>query len=258
MIFWLLITLPLALSAPSADPSLSLIPDLGECGLSCASAISAGSLNTCLVQALGPKKLIYPGDASYSLASTMFYGRKGYPEVIVTPESTDDVSAAVKCAFNYGFPVSAAGRRHSYYGLSILSGYVVIDFTHLCPPIEFDGATMTAKVGPGCSNANVLGGLAKAKIPGLLAAIGNCPSVGVVGYTLGGGQSDYSPYFGLGCDQLVELEMVLYNGTVITVNNSTNEDLFWASCGGGPGMAIITGMKIKAHISPNPVCSCIK
>ena len=38
------------------------------------------------------------------------------------------------------------------------------------------------------------------------------------GYALGGGLGDITPLVGLGCDQVVGLEMVLYNGTIITAN----------------------------------------
>ena len=45
-------------------------------------------------------------------------------------------------------------------------------------------------------------------------------SVGIIGFMLGGGQGNISPWVGLGADQLLALEMVLANGTVVEANES--------------------------------------
>jgi len=90
---------------------------------------------------------------------------------------------------------------------------------------------------------------------------GHAANVGIVGWSLGGGHSQLSPLHGLGVDQLLEIEMVGADGSVIIANeNGTdvyngfnhqyveNADLFWALRGGGGGTwGILTSMTIKVH-----------
>ncbi len=62
--------------------------------------------------------------------------------------------------------------------------------------------------------------------------------------------------FGLACDQLLGLEMVLFNGTVVYADRKKpHRDLFWASCGGGGGLGIATEYVIKLHRMPADMVS---
>lgn len=48
------------------------------------------------------------------------------------------------------------------------------------------------------------------------------------GYLTGGGHSPLSHMYGLGSDQVYEVEMVTPSGEIITANECQNTDLFWA------------------------------
>lgn len=77
---------------------------------------------------------------------------------------------------------------------------------------------------------------------------GLCPTTGIAGLTLGGGQSSLSRPWGLTIDSLLELEMVDANGQVIRANATQNSDLFWASRGGGGGnFGICTSFRFRTH-----------
>lgn len=54
------------------------------------------------------------------------------------------------------------------------------------------------------------------------------PNVGIGGWLTGGGHSPVSSKYGLGVDQVLEIEAVVANGTLLTVNEDSNPDLFWA------------------------------
>ena len=54
------------------------------------------------------------------------------------------------------------------------------------------------------------------------------PEVTMGGYLTGGGHSPISNIFGLGSDQVYEVEMVTPTGDIITANECQNTDLFWA------------------------------
>ncbi|KAI1325181.1 hypothetical protein F5Y16DRAFT_378559 [Xylariaceae sp. FL0255] len=72
------------------------------------------------------------------------------------------------------------------------------------------------------------------------------------GWMQGGGHGPASHYYGLGADQLLEAQVVLASGEVVTANACQNEDLFWAIRGGGPGTyGIVTSATMKAHPQVN-------
>ena len=75
----------------------------------------------------------------------------------------------------------------------------------------------------------------------VLVVGGNAQSVGAGGgYILGGGHSSISPLFGLAVDNVLEADVVIADGTLLTTNACTNSDLFWAIRGGGGGTFGIT------------------
>lgn len=55
---------------------------------------------------------------------------------------------------------------------------------------------------------------------------------------------------GLALDNLIEVEMVLANGTVAKASESSASDLFWAVRGAGPAFGIITGFKFQTFKVP--------
>ena len=84
---------------------------------------------------------------------------------------------------------------------------------------------------------------------GVLVVGGQAFTVGAAGgYSLGGGHSALSPMYGLTVDSILEVDVVIANGTLLTANSCTNPDLFWALRGGGGGtFGIVTRMVHKAH-----------
>lgn len=57
---------------------------------------------------------------------------------------------------------------------------------------------------------------------------GSDPDVGIGGWTMGAGHSPISSVYGLGADQVLEMDVVTANGTRLTVNEDSYPDLFWA------------------------------
>ena len=98
---------------------------------------------------------------------------------------------------------------------------------------------------------------------------GHAANVGIVGWTCGGGHSQLGPLYGLGVDQVLEIEMVGADGSIIIANkngtdvyNGVNHqhlddsDLFWAMRGGGGGTwGILTSMTIKLHYPGRNYCT---
>jgi hypothetical protein len=57
-------------------------------------------------------------------------------------------------------------------------------------------------------------------------------TVSVGGYLQFGGHSALSPAYGMGADNVIEIELVKANGEIVVANECTNSDLFWAMRGG--------------------------
>eukprot|EP01061_Rhynchopus_euleeides_P025400 TRINITY_DN4105_c0_g1_i1.p1 TRINITY_DN4105_c0_g1~~TRINITY_DN4105_c0_g1_i1.p1 ORF type:complete len:554 (+),score=189.68 TRINITY_DN4105_c0_g1_i1:41-1663(+) len=87
---------------------------------------------------------------------------------------------------------------------------------------------------------------------GRMIMSGLCPTVGIVGWLLGGGHGPFGPRLGLGVDQLLSASVVLPTGRLVTVTaNGPYSDLFRAMRGGGGSTwGIITSITVKAHPIP--------
>lgn len=60
---------------------------------------------------------------------------------------------------------------------------------------------------------------------------GASTTVSVGGYLSGGGHSALSPLYGMGADNVIEIEAVTADGKIVIANECTNPDLFWAMRG---------------------------
>jgi hypothetical protein len=69
--------------------------------------------------------------------------------------------------------------------------------------------------------------------------VGNCPCVGGLGATLGGGLGRLQGLRGLTSDALTAVRMVLWNGTIIEASEESHADLFWGLRGAGQNFGII-------------------
>jgi hypothetical protein len=81
----------------------------------------------------------------------------------------------------------------------------------------------------------------------LAVPLGSCPSVGVAGYSLGGGEGCLTPKFGYGCDSLSRAEIVTADGNVHSASDHQNKDLFWAIRGAGANFGVATKLEFRLH-----------
>ncbi|PYH32131.1 FAD linked oxidase [Aspergillus neoniger CBS 115656] len=91
------------------------------------------------------------------------------------------------------------------------------------------------------------------KDPRLIVVGGQCPTVGVSGFLLGGGISPFSRSYGLGIDNIEAIEIVKANGELCIVSAENHPDLFWALRGGGGGnFGVATAFFLKVHTLNHP------
>ncbi|KAL7537107.1 hypothetical protein ACHAWF_005663 [Thalassiosira exigua] len=233
------------------------------------------------------KKLTFPEDNYAEFAQARLSAGTGGPRVpagIVYAETVDDVLTAVECARESGVQVSPRGRGHSYQGLSNMDGFFVIDMSLMCNPNndtrddvftidttlagtawllgEDQKVLGTIKAGAGCTNAVMLAYTATADEfkddKGGIFVIGSCPSVGIIGYAVGGGQGEMTPYVGVGVDDAKSYNIVIYNETSgkaeeVTASNLSHPDLYWYLRGSGGGIGVVTAVEKAVIASPEPV-----
>mgnify|MGYP002399085096 CR=1 FL=1 len=190
-------------------------------------------------------RIVLPGDPQYDTARqefNTFFNR--FPLVIVFAQKTQDVVNAVRWARYFDIPIRMRSGRHNYEGLSVVDAGIVIDVSEMTR-VEVDHKRGTATVQTGLRDFALAEALGS---EGLAVPNGLCPTTGIAGFTLGGGQSALSRPYGLIIDNLLELEMVDANGRVLCANADHNADLFWASRGGGGGnFGICTSFRFRTH-----------
>jgi len=82
---------------------------------------------------------------------------------------------------------------------------------------------------------------------GLAPTAGQFSSVGIGGFTLGGGIGWLARKYGLAADNLAEAEVVTADGKVLHANAEENPDLLWGLRGGGNNFGFVTRFYIQLH-----------
>lgn len=83
-------------------------------------------------------------------------------------------------------------------------------------------------------------------------ATGANECVGYMGPALGGGHGRLEGLYGLIADNILELNVVLADGSTIKVSEKSHKELFWAMRGAGHNFGIVTSAKVKIYRSLHP------
>jgi hypothetical protein len=189
-------------------------------------------------------EIIFPKDANYDEACKVYNGMiHKRPGMIVKCVDVADVIYAVNFGRENNLLVAVRGGGHNGGGLGLCDDGLVIDLSRI-KFVRVNTAEKTVLIGGG----NVWGEVDHATHAfGLAIPAGIISTTGVGGLTLGGGVGYLSRKYGLTIDNLLEADMVLADGTFVTVNAHQNEDLYWAIRGGGGNFGIVTSFKFQAH-----------
>jgi FAD/FMN-containing dehydrogenase len=189
-------------------------------------------------------KIITRDDNDYNEARKVYNGMiDKYPLLIVKCKDEADVIAAVNFGRENNLLISVRGGGHNAGGLGICNDGLVIDLSYI-NYVHVDQKNETVRVGGGAIWGDVDHATHQFK---LAIPTGTVSTTGVGGLALGGGVGYLTRKFGLTVDNILEVDMVLADGTFVTASSKENSDLYWAVRGGGGNYGVITSFLFKAH-----------
>jgi FAD/FMN-containing dehydrogenase len=196
--------------------------------------------------------IVWRGDRGYEEARVgrVFNARRSdrYPAAVLFADGDDDVVAGVRLARDRGLKVSVRAGGHSWAAWSVRDDALLIDLGRM-RETTFDPDTGIATASPavkgGAELVPFLTSHGRA-FPG-----GHCPSVGIGGFLLQGGQGWNGRKYGWACENVAAIDVVTADGELIRADEEQNADLLWAARGAGPGFfGVITRFHLRTYPLP--------
>lgn len=183
-------------------------------------------------------------DADYDGVRSLYNGMiDKRPVMIARCTDVADVVTAVNFARQNDLAVAIRGGGHNGPGLGSVDDGLMIDMS-MMKGVRVDPTARTVRVGPGCTQGDVDHAT---HVYGLAVPAGIVSTTGIAGLTLGGGTGYLTRKYGLTIDNLLEADVVLADGRIVTANKSENADLHWGLRGGGGNFGIVTSFLFQAH-----------
>lgn len=189
-------------------------------------------------------EVLAPGDAGFAAARRVYNGGiDRRPALIVRCAGVADVRAAVNLARAHALPLAVRGGGHSAAGFGVCDGGLVVDLS----PMK------GVRVDPGHRTVQAQAGLTWGELDhetqafGLASTGGRISSIGIAGMSLGGGYGWLMRKHGLAIDNLLSVDLVAADGSLLTASETENPDLFWGLRGGGGNFGIVTSLTYRLH-----------
>ncbi|HEY7044263.1 MAG TPA: FAD-binding oxidoreductase [Nocardioidaceae bacterium] len=188
--------------------------------------------------------VITPDDPEYHTARAVYNGMiDRHPAAIARCKNSADVVACVNFGREHGLTVSVRGGGHNAGGLGVADDALVIDLSAM-RSTTVNPTEHTVRVDGGCT----WGDVDNATVPfGMATPSGVVSTTGVGGLTLGGGIGNLTRSFGLAIDNLLSADVVLADGRLVTANEKSEPDLFWALRGGGGNFGVVTSFTFRCN-----------
>jgi FAD/FMN-containing dehydrogenase len=197
-------------------------------------------------------KVYFKGDARYEALrqAASFNARKParFPNAIVLAEQEADVIAAVQLARERGWQVTTRSGGHSWTASHTRDNSVQINLARM-QEMEIDPAAGVARISPS-TYGNVLNRKLREDYR-LFTPSAHGVNVGMGGFVMCGGHGWNSRVFGLGCANLLAVDVVTADGQLIHASEQQNSDYLWAARGSGPGFfGVATRYYQRLHACP--------
>jgi FAD/FMN-containing dehydrogenase len=186
--------------------------------------------------------LIFPGSPQYEAVRRPWnLHADQHPAAICVATSVGQVQAAVAYARAHGLKVAAQTTGHLAQTLPDLRETLLLRLELHHGEVAVDPIAQVARINAGARWGDVVEAVAP---HGLAVMHGSSPSVGVIGYLLGGGLSFYGRAHGLAVNHVRAFEVVTADGARRRVDPRNGADLFYALRGGGGNFAVVTGVEL--------------
>lgn len=182
--------------------------------------------------------VLRPGESGYDEEIAGFQTAYTHrPALVVGALHAEDVRSAVEYAARHNLPIAVQATGH---GLSVAAEGGVLISTRRMHDITIDPAARTARVAAGVQ-AEAL--IETAAAHGLAPLNGSSPTVGVVGYHLGGGLGILARTYGYAADHVRAIDLVTADGRLRHL--TPGDDLFGAVLGSGGNLGVVTALELE-------------
>jgi FAD/FMN-containing dehydrogenase len=168
------------------------------------------------------------------------------PAAIVEARSLADIQTAMMFARGQGLGIAPLSSGHGAAALAPLGDAILLKTSDLSG-VEIDAEARVARVYPGTTWGELA---AVAGEHGLAGLAGTHDSVGVVGFTLGGGLGRLGRRHGLACNSVRAIELFSADGRFVRTDAEHEPELFWALRGGGIGVGVVTALELELYPVP--------
>src|SRR3954471_10621040 len=188
--------------------------------------------------------VLAPGDQDYEEARRVHNGLiDRRPALIARCPNAADVADAVRFAGESGLEVSVRGGGHNVAGRAVVDGALMIDLSPMKGIyVDRDAMRLRAQGGVLWSELN-----RETAAHGLAVTGGAISTTGIAGLTLGGGLGWLMAKHGLAADNLLSVQLVKADGSIVDVDAQSDPDLLWALRGGGGNFGIAASLQYRLH-----------
>ncbi|MGW1026365.1 FAD-binding oxidoreductase [Streptomyces sp. NPDC002577] len=196
--------------------------------------------------------LHFPGDEDFDEAcfGRVFNARRPTdrtPAAVLKAMTEQDVVDGVRLAIERGWQVAVRSGGHSWAAWSVRDEALLIDLGGF-HEMSYDETTGIVSATP-----SVKGGDELNPYLGRFGRFfngGHCPSVGIGGFLLQGGQGWNARGWGWAAENITAIDVVTAEGKLVRADESHHSDLFWAARGAGPGFF---GVVTRFHLRTRPL-----
>jgi FAD/FMN-containing dehydrogenase len=168
------------------------------------------------------------------------------PAAVLRVGSEQDVVRGVRLARERGWKVAVRSGGHSWAQWSVRDEALVLDLAAL-DELSYDEESGIVSAGPAVKGGAVLSPYLTER--GRFFVGGHCPTVGIGGFLLQGGQGWNARGWGWAAEYVVAVDVVTADGELVRADASQNSDLYWAARGAGPGFF---GVVTRFHLATRP------
>jgi len=170
------------------------------------------------------------------------------PAAVLRAATEQDVVLGVRLARERGWQVAVRSGGHSWAQWSVRSDALVIDLAGL-RELSYDDATGIVSASPAVKGGAELAPYLAER--GRFFPGGHCPTVGIGGFLLQGGQGWNCRGWGWAAEYVVAVDVVTAAGELVRADASRNSDLYWAARGAGPGFfGVVTRFHLRTMPAP--------